>query len=39
MRRLSMKIVQHVIAREYPEVLGEDATRVPQVKDLKPVAL
>ena len=33
------KIVQHVIAREYPELLGEDATRLPQVKDLKPVAL
>ena len=33
------KIVQHVIAREYPELLGEDATRLPQVDDLKPVAL
>ena len=29
------KIVQHVIAREYPELLGEDATRLPQVDDLK----
>ena len=26
-------------AREYPELLGEDATRLPQVDDLKPVAL